>query len=106
MREKNVLAVLMGEEEFEADGVSDDYRLLAEALNDPNRLVFLLERVMKTEQREDIRHALLRVQIYYTLNMNYDMENNQRRLYVSRTIEKLLFGKNLLEESGAKKRDN
>jgi hypothetical protein len=103
MRGKNVLTILMGKESFDRESVGKEYKLLAEAIENPNSFIFLLDEVMQIEPKDEIRHALLRAQINYLLNLSLDMENNQKRVYVAKVIEKLLFGENLLEER--KKKD-
>jgi len=102
MRGKDVLTTLVGKESFDRENVGKEYKLLAEAIENPNSFIFLLDEVMQIEPKDEIRHALLRAQIEYLLNLSLDMENNQKRMYISKIIEKLLFGKNLLEEKEKK----
>ena len=102
MRGKDALTILIGKENFDRENIGKEYALLAEAIENPNGFIFLLDEVMRIEPKDEIRHALLRAQIEYMLNLSLDMENNQKRMYISKIIEKLLFGENLLEE---RKRD-
>ena len=98
MRGKDALTILIGKENFDRESIGKEYALLTEAIENPNGFIFLLDEVMQIEPTDEIRHALLRAQIEYLLNLNQDLENNQKRMYVVKVIERLLFGENLLEE--------
>jgi hypothetical protein len=99
---RDLMGVILGKEEYSGSDVTREYELLREAIEDPDRFVFLLESITKLEPKSEIRYALMRAQVYLTLNLSYDMEANQKKLYVAKAIEKLLFGKNLLEEGEQK----
>jgi hypothetical protein len=99
---RDMMGIILGKEKYDKSDLSADYVLINEVIEEPEHLVFRLEDVMRIEPRNEIRNALLRAQIYLTLNLSYDMEANQKRLYTAKSIEKLLFGKNLLEEGERK----
>ena len=80
--------------------INNDFFDVAHVLEHPNDLPFHIEGIYplrEHEQSEDLRFALLRIQIYCEMNMNRDMEHFQRLHYVSETIENVLFG-GLLKE--------
>ncbi len=84
-----------------------DYNLLlvAEAIDNPYDLPFILEDIYDMDFDEDLRLALVRIQIDSKLHMRDDLEGEQLRLYVAETIEKMLFGELLMEGDG-KGREN
>ncbi len=95
---KSTLRLLTGREDFEKGDVSEGVLLVAEAVENPFRLPFLLEGLRKLDSGdEDLRYALLRVQIDAELKMNEDLQSYQRRRYVARVIEKLIYGELMLE---------
>ncbi len=99
---KDLMSVIVGKEEYSKYDISREYELLHDAIEEPERFVFLLESVIKLDPKSEVRYALLRAQVYLTLNLSSDMEANQKKLYVAKVIEKLLFGRNLLEEGEQK----
>jgi hypothetical protein len=99
---RDLMSIILGKEEYSRSDVTRDYEMLRDAIEDPERFVFFLEDIIKLEPKSEIRHALLRAQVYLTLNLSYDMEANQKKLYIAKVIEKLLFGRNLLEEGEQK----
>lgn len=90
------LQLLLGR--MDTGGVTDELLVIAEAVDDPYRLPFLLDRILMFEVPGDdtLRPALLRVQIDAMLRMNDDLEKYQRRRYVAQVMEKLLYGDLLL----------
>jgi hypothetical protein len=80
-----------------------------EAIDNPDELPFLLEEINSLKATEELRLALVRVQVGSELKMHEDLNLYQKRLYTAQTIEKLLFGELLLEggkekeEKGKKK---
>ncbi|HIH44390.1 MAG TPA: hypothetical protein HA257_04740 [Candidatus Methanoperedenaceae archaeon] len=90
------LQLLLGRTDI--DGVTDELLVIAEAVDDPYRLPFLLDRILTFEVtgEDTLRPALLRVQIDAMLRMNDDLEKFQRRRYVAQVMEKLLYGDLLL----------
>jgi hypothetical protein len=99
---RDMMSVILGKEEYGRYEVSKEYELLHEAIESPDNFVFLLEDIIKMDPKSEVRYALLRAQIYLRLNLSSDMEANQKKLYVARAVEKLLFGRNLLEEGEQK----
>lgn len=99
---KDLMSVIVGKEEYNRYDISREYELLHDAIEEPERLVFLLESIIKLDPKSEVRYALLRAQVYLRLNLSSDMEANQKKLYVAKVIEKLLFGRNLLEEGEQK----
>ncbi len=82
-----------------------------EAIDNPQELPFLLEEINLLKASEELRLALVRVQVQSELKMHEDLNMHQKRLYTAQTIEKLLFGELLLEggkekeEKGKKKEE-
>ncbi|MDY6985991.1 MAG: hypothetical protein SVE93_06285 [Candidatus Thermoplasmatota archaeon] len=99
---RDLMSVIVGKEEYNKYNISREYELLYNAIEEPERFVFLLESIIKLDPKSEVRYALLRAQVHLTLNLSSDMEANQKKLYVAKVIEKLLFGRNLLEEGEQK----
>ena len=70
---------------------------ILEAIDNPNELPFLIRDINSLKPTEDLRLALVRVQVQSELKMHEDLNMHQKRLYVAQTIEKLLWGELLLE---------
>ncbi len=94
-------------------GVKNYYELdtellvIAEAIDNPYDFPFLVEDIYDLDFDEDMRLALIRVQIDSKLNLHKDLEREQLRLYVAETIEKMMFGELLMEGDGkGKEMDN
>ena len=68
-----------------------------EAIDKPDELPFLMEEINSLKTTDDLRLALVRVQVHSELRMHEDLNLYQKRLYAAQTIEKLLFGELLLE---------
>lgn len=85
-----------------------DYNLLllAEAIDNPYDFPYLLEDIYDMDFDEDLRLALVRIQIDSRLHMHDDLQREQLRLYVSETVEKMLFGELLMEGNGKGKEVN
>lgn len=94
------LQLLTGKKEVDIENVPENILTIAEVVEDPDKLPYLLETIksMEIEDMEKFRFVLLRVQIDSMLHMNEDIERYQKRLYVSQVIEKLLYGEILLAE--------
>ena len=71
--------------------------LIAEVIENPYDFPFLLEDIYDMDFDEDLRLALVRIQIDSKMHMCDDLEAGQIRLYIAETIEKMLFGELLLE---------
>lgn len=68
-----------------------------EAIDNPSELPYLIEEINSLKPTEDLRLALVRVQVQSELKMHEDLNMHQKRLYAAQTIEKLLWGELLLE---------
>jgi len=95
---KRTLEILAGVKSYHK--VDNNLLLIAEAIDNPYDFPFLLENIYDMDIDEDLRLALARVQIDSKLHMRNDLEKMQLRLYVSETIEKMLFGELLLDGNG------
>ena len=60
----------------------------------------LLEAVpgIRGKSKEAVRNALLRVQIYCSINSNSDPIRVSKQLYIAQVLEKLILGSNMLFE--------
>lgn len=96
------LRLLTGKKDVDIENVPENILTIAEVVEDPDELPYLLETIksMEIEDKDKFRFVLLRVQIDSMLRMNEDIEMYQKRLYVSQVIEKLLYGEILLIEEG------
>ena len=80
--------------------LDDEFLSLARAFDRPDDLPFLIQDIyqLKSNKRaQDIRFALVRIQIFCDMNMHKDLDNFQRWAYVSQTIENILFGERMIE---------
>ncbi len=75
-----------------------------EAIDNPDELPFLMDEINSLKTTDDLRLALVRVQVHSELNMHEDLNLYQKRFYAAQTIERLLFGE-LLLEGGKEKED-
>jgi hypothetical protein len=76
---------------------------ILEAIDTPNELPFLIEEINSLKATDEIRLALVRVQVQSELKMHEDLNKHQKRLYVAQTIEKMLWG-DLMIDGGNKKK--
>ena len=95
---KHTIELLTGVKNFHE--LSDNLKLIAEAIENPYDFPFVLEDIYDMDFNDDIRLALVRIQIDSKLHMHKDLEGMQLRLYVAETIEKMLFGELLMEGNG------
>lgn len=93
------LELLTGNKDIDIEKVPEDVLTIAEAVEDPDKLPYLIEGIIDMEitEKEKFRYVLLRVQIDSHLHMNEDLEKYQKRVFVAQVIEKLLYGDLLLE---------
>ncbi len=93
------LKLLTGRQEIDAEEIPQSVLVIAEAVDGPDKLPYLLETIksLEIEDIERFRFVLLRVQIDSELHMNEDIEKYHKRLYVSQVIEKLLYGELFFE---------
>ncbi len=81
---------------------ADFSKSLWESIDDPDELPYLLDAVMKGfnkirgAAREEIRNALMRVQIHCSIHSDSDPIKLSKQLYVTQALERLLFGSNKL----------
>jgi len=94
------LELLMGQGEVDIGSIPDNILIVAEAVDEPDKLPYLLENIksLEIDDMDKFRFILLRVQIDSQLHMNEDLQRYQKRLYVSQVIEKLLYGELFFEE--------
>ena len=98
---KRTLELLSGVKGFYA--VDTELLAVAEAIDYPYEFPFLVEDIYDMDFDEDLRLALIRVQLDSKLHMRDDLEGEQLRIYVAESIEKMLFGELLMEGNGAGK---
>lgn len=80
--------------------IDNRFLILARAFEHPRELPFLIEELYDLRDykyADDLRFALVRVQIYCDVNMNQDLEHYQKLNYVSEIIENILFGELMKE---------
>ncbi len=89
----NTLKLLTGNKEIDIENVPDTILTIAQAIDEPDELPYLLETIksMKIGDMDKFRFVLFRVQIDSQLHMNEDLMRYQKRLFVSQVIEKLLY---------------
>ncbi|MDK2890449.1 MAG: hypothetical protein PWR21_1081 [Methanoculleus sp.] len=83
---------------------------IVEVLENYEQFPFLLEPIyreasgLEDEDLDRLRFGLVRLQVYADIHRYEDMETAQRMKYVSTTLERVLFGRLLLEgeEAGGK----
>ncbi|UCE38332.1 MAG: hypothetical protein JSW00_03585 [Thermoplasmata archaeon] len=89
-------------------GVTDvDKKFLPvlEAIDKPSELPFLLDEINSMKPTDELRLALVRVQVHSELNMHEDLNMHQKRLYAAQTMEKMLWGELLLDGGKEKEED-
>jgi hypothetical protein len=101
------LRLLTGQQEMEIKKIPHNVLAIAEAVDGPDKLPYLLETIksLEIDDMEKFRYVLLRVQIDSELHMNEDIQKYHKRLYVSQVIEKLLYGE-LFFEVGKDEEEN
>ncbi len=80
-----------------AKNVNKKFFPILEAIDKPGELPFLLNEIKSLKPTEELRLALVRVQVHSELNMHVDLNLHQKRHYAAQTMEKLLWGELLLE---------
>jgi hypothetical protein len=95
----DTLGLLLGKTQVKPEEVTNDFLLLAQAIDDPFSLPYLIEELnsLEMEDEEAFRFGLLRIQIDSELRMNEDIQKHQRRRFVAQVIEKMLFGELFIE---------
>lgn len=81
------------------DSIPEELLLLCSVIDNPYLLPYFLETFyfMQLKDENLFHFALLRLQVDSQLRMNEDIQKHQHRMYVARTLEKLLFNELLLE---------
>jgi hypothetical protein len=80
----------------------DFAKSLADSLMQPEEMTYLLEKMIEgffklgKASRKEVRNALLRVQIYCSINTNTDPIKVSKQHFIAQTLEKLLCGSNVL----------
>ena len=80
-------------------------KALKNALNEPDDVPYLIDMIMKEFKKlpkpakSAVQNALVRVQIYCSIHGNSDPIKLSKQLYISQTLEKLMFGMNLIMET-------
>ena len=97
---KNTLQLLLGKHNIEHETIQVEYQILAEAVEHPFHLPYLIEQIYHKEisDEDTYRLALLRVQIDAELHMSEDIQKYQQRKYVAQVIERVVYGNLMLEE--------
>jgi len=65
----------------------------------PFKLMPLIKRLKNEENSEadyKLQVGLIACQMYYTLNINEDLELNSKKVTMARWLEKMIFGRNTL----------
>ncbi|MDD5616002.1 MAG: hypothetical protein PHH85_07340 [Candidatus Methanoperedens sp.] len=103
----DTLKLLTGQQEMETKKIPQTVLVIAEAVDGPDKLPYLLETIksLEIDDMDKFRYVLLRVQIDSELHMNEDIQKYHKRLYVSQVIEKLLYGE-LFFEAGKDEDEN
>lgn len=93
------IELLVGQKDVDASNIPAQVLSIAEAVDNPDSLPYLIESIMSLEidDMDKFRYVLVRVQIDSELHMNEDIQRHHKRLYVVQIIEKLLYGELLLE---------
>jgi len=93
------LKLLTGQPDMEIEQIPHNVLVIAEAVDGPDKLPYLLETIksLEIDDMDTFRYVMLRIQIDSELHMNEDIEKYHKRLYVSQVIEKLLYGELFFE---------
>ncbi|MBN2102011.1 MAG: hypothetical protein JW716_04025 [Candidatus Aenigmarchaeota archaeon] len=79
-------------------------QMLLKSIKEPMEFIFnlsLMEKVadnMKEKSREQLRDALLRLQIWCSINSHNDPLLAEKQLFISQVMEKIFFESNLLTD--------
>ena len=98
---KEILGLVTGNQNIdtELEKMQASFLLLCEVIDDPFKLPYFLETFYSMEIGDEntFRFSLIRIQVDSDLRMNEDIQKHQRRKYVARTIEKLMYQEIMLE---------
>ena len=99
---KELVEVLMGEEGTES--LEEEWIPVAEAIEHPDRLPFLVSEIMDMEKTKELRRALVRVQINAQLKRDQALDLYKKQLFAATTIEILLYGRLRLKPKKRKRK--
>ncbi len=88
---RELIEVLVGEEG--AVDLEEGWLPVAEALEEPDRLPFLVSEILELEKTNELRKALVRVQINAQLKRDQALDLYKKQLFAATTIEILLYGR-------------
>ncbi len=88
---KELVEILTGEEG--AESLEKEWVPVAEAIEYPDRLPFLISKIMDMEKTKELRRALVRVQINAQLKRDQALDLYKKQLFAATTIEILLYGR-------------
>ena len=86
---KQVVELLAGEKGSE--DLKDEWIPVAKAIDEPDELPYLISDIQELEGDEELRSALIRVQVNAQLQRKMDLDFYKRQLFAAQTIEVLLF---------------
>lgn len=98
---KKTVEILMGEKG--AEELKEEWLPVAQAVERPDELPFLVSEILELEKTKELRKALLRVQINAQLKRDQDLNFYKKQLFAATTIEILLY-KRLRLKSRAKRK--
>ncbi len=99
---KETVEVLSGERG--AEELKEEWIPVAEAVERPDDLPFLVSDILEIEKTKELRRALLRVQINAQLKRDKDLNFYKRQLFAATTIEILLYKRLRLKSRARRKK--
>ncbi len=98
---KEIIGLVTGNQNIDAEleKIPACFLMLCEVIDNPYKLPYFLETFysLDIDDENTFRFSLVRVQVDSDLRMNEDIQKHQRRRYVARTIEKLMYHEIMLE---------
>ncbi len=101
---KETIEMLKGEEGVEE--LNEEWLPVAKAIENPERLPFLVAEILEMEKSKELRNALVRVQINAQLKREQNLELYKKQLFAATTIETLLFERLRLKPKKGRKQIN
>lgn len=92
----------MGEKDTES--LKEEWIPIAEAIENPDQLAFLVSEIMDMEKTKELRRALVRVQINAQLKRDQALDLYKKQLFSATTIEILLYGRLRLKPKKRKRK--
>ncbi len=99
---KELVEILMGEKGTKS--LEEEWIPVAEAIENPDRLPFLVSEIMDMEKTKELRRALVRVQINAQLKRDQALDLYKKQLFAATTIEILLYGRLRLKPKRRKRK--